>query len=139
VSNRGGDAARPGETPPSESVDQKQPTVQLRPILLPFVVNERDNLPSMHTRPVRKAQLASPAVRFQESNAALKPFLLGTSATSIPVHLPSSTMVPLGTRKISEGKRVGKRQISAPRVDMAEVGPEAFERPRRPPECLSTV
>ncbi|KAF7784432.1 hypothetical protein Agabi119p4_597 [Agaricus bisporus var. burnettii] len=128
------DDANPDDRPPSDIKDQKQPMMQLRPMLLPSVANERGNPPAMSLRPARKASLPSANVRFQESNATLKPLLLGTSATSIPALLPSSTMVPLRTRRLSEAKRVGKRQISAPRVDVAEVGADAFERPRRPPE-----
>lgn len=131
--NRGGDVSRPEEIP-SQSVNQRQPSVQLKPILLPLVSNERGNPPALSVGPARKAPSPPPTVRFYERNATLKPFLLGTSAASIPVIFPSSTMVPFGSRRISEGRRVGKREISAPRVAMTEVEPEAFERPRRPPE-----
>ncbi|RDB28900.1 hypothetical protein Hypma_015388 [Hypsizygus marmoreus] len=87
--------------------------------------------PNRETRPLRR-----------EPSVTLRPLLLGTSNQAVPVILPSSTMVPIGTRRIiSKGGILSgnpRRPIIGPPSLPPEDGrgdqaPGAFEHPRPPP------
>ncbi len=117
----------------------RNPTANLKPMFLPSVTSERQNLPTPDMRLTRnETQIHSrPAAR--DSSIPLKPFLLGTTVSAIPVSLPSSTMVALGPRRGGRIVRVAthKSQISAPRLNnsgsLTEESLETYERPRPPP------
>ncbi|KAF9452639.1 hypothetical protein P691DRAFT_803760 [Macrolepiota fuliginosa MF-IS2] len=126
-------------TPPGNLANTNLQELGLKPMLLPSVASERKPIPPLRARPARDTTQPSPFVGPRDSSSVLKPFLLGTSITSIPVPLPSNTMVPLGPRRTSRATRIAthKSQISVPLLDTSDVShveaPEAFERPRPPP------
>ncbi|KXN89896.1 hypothetical protein AN958_04900 [Leucoagaricus sp. SymC.cos] len=111
----------------------------LKPMILPAVASGRKIVPIPSVRPVRSGSQSSPHVGPRDSTIILRPFLLGTSTTSVPLPLPSSTMVPFGPRRGSRAARVPahKSRISVPRLNISdpldEEAPETYERPRPPP------
>jgi hypothetical protein len=129
---------REGEQPASDPVASGSVTSHLRPMLLPAVASGRKVVPPSTVRPIRHP-LQPSQLGQRDSSTTLKPFFLGTSTTSIPTSLPSSTMVPLSSRKGSRAARVQahKSQISTPRLNVTDVfdeeAPETYERPRPPP------
>ncbi|KAJ3571589.1 hypothetical protein NP233_g3660 [Leucocoprinus birnbaumii] len=124
------------DQPPPVTVapDDSSSVAHLKPMLLPSVASERKAAPLPTLRPIRNTR--PPA---GQRDSTLKPFLLGTSISNVPPSLPSSTMIPLGSRRSSRATRVPthKPQISAPRMnisgDLDEEDPAIYERPRPPP------
>lgn len=127
--------------PPSIVANGSSSVIHLKPMLLPVVSSERRAVPLPSLRPIRDTPHPLQTGQ-RDSTTSLKPFLLGTSAISIPPSLPSSTMVPLGSRKGSRVTRVlaHKSRISTPRLNISDVldeeAPETYERPRPPPVLI---
>ncbi|KAF5377505.1 hypothetical protein D9615_005282 [Tricholomella constricta] len=76
----------------------------------------------------------------RDPSLPLRPFLLGTSSQAIPVMLPSSTMIPLGSRRKGLPSNPRRPTISGPSLPAddgrGDQAPGAFERPRPPPLLL---
>lgn len=116
----------------------RSPAQNLKPMFLPSVASERMNVSTHNMRLSRNGAHSPSQYAPRDSSVILKPFLLGTAASTIPVSLRSSTMVALGPHRAGRLGRVAthKSQISGPMINLSnstEETPGAYERPRRPP------
>lgn len=125
------------ETTPTITTSFSVPSRRLRPMILASTVTPRVSSDSPSEASASRAPDSNPlTVDSSVAPMPLRPFLLGTSS---PL-MPSSTMVPVGFRRIRAVS--GRRPtISGPRPPTpdgrGDQAPGAFERPRPPPLILS--